>query len=180
MRQQIQLWQHSKSLVNTIMFVVRLHQKLLKVLSLNLKLEAQFSISKMYLRDLKTAALLKNIETVRLSVIEYHVKIHWKRAQVLKMKQTSLLTILKKNKFIPHKCQTLHQLGNANKTARLAMCHRFRQEIKNANDWINIALFTDEAHFYLDGSVNSQNCRVWGKNERPLHSDEYTVVCFKC
>ena len=43
--------------------------------------------------------------------------------------------------------------------------------------------FTDEAHFYLNGIVNSQHCRIWGKeapnevNERPLHSDKCTAWC---
>ena len=60
MNEQIELWQHNKSFVSTTMFVAHLHARLLKVLSLNLKLIAQFSISKRrHLEDLKNAALLK-------------------------------------------------------------------------------------------------------------------------
>ena len=64
------------------------------------------------------------------------------------------------------------------------MCQQFRQEIDNDNDWIKNFWFTDEAHFYLKGIVNSQNCRISGKeipnkvNERSLYSN--SVVCFKC
>ena len=55
-----QLWQHNESFISTIIFVIRLHPRLLKVLSLNLKLYAQFSISKEgHLADLKNASLLK-------------------------------------------------------------------------------------------------------------------------
>ena len=42
---------------------------------------------------------------------------------------------------------------------------------------------SDEAHFYLTGHVNKQNCRYWSKDnpseihERPLHSARVTVWC---
>ena len=99
------------------------------------------------------------------------------------MKPTSLLTILRKDlNKIPYKCHTVQLLSYVDK-ARLAMCLRFRQEIGNGNVWIKNVWFTDEAHFYLEGIVNSQNCRIWGKeapnevNERPLHSDKCTAWC---
>lgn len=132
----------------------------------------------------KECRTVENIETVRLSVIEDPKKSYRKRAQALNMKPTSLLTVLRKDlKFIPYKCHTVQLLSNADKAARLAMCLRFRQEIGNGNDWIKNVWFTDEAHFYLNGIVNSQNCRIWGKevpnevNERPLHSDKCTAWC---
>ena len=74
------------------------------------------------------------------------------------MKPATLLTILRKNfKLIPYKCHTVQQLTNADKTARLAMSQRFRQEIENDTDWVRIVLFTDMAQFYLNGIVHSQN-----------------------
>jgi hypothetical protein len=42
--------------------------------------------------------------------------------------------------------------------------------------------FSDEAHFYLNASVNKQNMRFWGSEkhnfyeEEPLHVDKITVV----
>ena len=44
-------------------------------------------------------------------------------------------------------------------------------------------MFSDEAHFHLDGFVNKQNCRIWAAenpkeiHERPLHSQKVTVWC---
>ncbi|GFW82646.1 putative DD41D transposase [Trichonephila clavipes] len=44
-------------------------------------------------------------------------------------------------------------------------------------------LFSDEAHFWLNGYVNKQNCRIWsGANsqvyvETPLHPEKLTVWC---
>ncbi|GFW90963.1 uncharacterized protein TNCV_1758371 [Trichonephila clavipes] len=44
-------------------------------------------------------------------------------------------------------------------------------------------LWTDEAHFHLDGSVNTHNCRIWETDnphstlQVPLHSPKVTVWC---
>ncbi|GFW90169.1 hypothetical protein TNCV_1789901 [Trichonephila clavipes] len=41
----------------------------------------------------------------------------------------------------------------------------------------------DEAHFWLNGYVNKQNCRIWSEAnpqvyvETPLHSEKLTVWC---
>ncbi|GFV60919.1 DUF4817 domain-containing protein [Trichonephila clavipes] len=44
-------------------------------------------------------------------------------------------------------------------------------------------LFSDEAHFWLNGCVNKQNCRIWSEVnpqvyvETPLHPEKLTVWC---
>ncbi|GFU97579.1 uncharacterized protein TNCV_4809711 [Trichonephila clavipes] len=44
-------------------------------------------------------------------------------------------------------------------------------------------LFRDEAHFWLNGYVNKQNCRIWSEAnpqvyvETPLHPEKLTVWC---
>ncbi|GFY36208.1 putative DD41D transposase [Trichonephila clavipes] len=44
-------------------------------------------------------------------------------------------------------------------------------------------LFSDEAHFWLNGYVNKQNCRIWSETnpqvyvETPLHPEKLTVWC---
>ncbi|GFV43782.1 uncharacterized protein TNCV_4609401 [Trichonephila clavipes] len=43
--------------------------------------------------------------------------------------------------------------------------------------------FSDEAHFWLNGYVNKQNCRIWSEAnpqayvETPLHPEKLTVWC---
>ena len=111
----------------------------------------------------KECGTVENIETVRLSVIEDPKKSYRKRVQALNMKLTSLLTILRKDlEKIMYKCHIIQLLTNSDKAARLAMCLLFRQEIGNGNDWIEIVWFwfRDEAHFYLNGIVNSQSLRT--------------------
>ncbi|GFW43381.1 hypothetical protein TNCV_2924291 [Trichonephila clavipes] len=42
---------------------------------------------------------------------------------------------------------------------------------------------SDEAHFWLNGYVNKQNCRIWSEAnpqvyvETPLHPEKLTVWC---
>ncbi|GFW82312.1 putative DD41D transposase [Trichonephila clavipes] len=44
-------------------------------------------------------------------------------------------------------------------------------------------LFSDEAHFWLNGYINKQNCRIWSETnpkvyvETPLHPEKLTVWC---
>ncbi|GFW27161.1 hypothetical protein TNCV_93871 [Trichonephila clavipes] len=44
-------------------------------------------------------------------------------------------------------------------------------------------LFSDETHFWLNGYVNKQNCRIWSEAnpqvyvETPLHPEKLTVWC---
>ncbi|GFV33443.1 uncharacterized protein TNCV_139171 [Trichonephila clavipes] len=46
-------------------------------------------------------------------------------------------------------------------------------------------LFSDEAHFWLNGYVNKQNCRIWSKAnpqvyvETPLHPEKLTELWFQ-
>ncbi|GFS62295.1 uncharacterized protein TNCV_5031601 [Trichonephila clavipes] len=52
-------------------------------------------------------------------------------------------------------------------------CSRFHKGI----------LFSDGAHFWLNGYVNKQNCRIWSEAnpqvhvETPLHPEKLTVWC---
>ncbi|GFY10071.1 hypothetical protein TNCV_1946161 [Trichonephila clavipes] len=60
----------------------------------------------------------------------------------------------------------------------LACIHRFLLVRKNKR-----ILFSDEAHFWLNGYLNKQNCRIWSEAnpqvyvETPLHLEKLTVWC---
>ena len=64
--------------------------------------------------------------------------------------------------LFPYKLQLSQRLKRGDKAKRQRFCRwllgrwgspRFRQSL----------LFSDEATFYLNGTVNEQNCRVWGR-----------------
>ncbi|GFW99697.1 hypothetical protein TNCV_3419281 [Trichonephila clavipes] len=58
-----------------------------------------------------------------------------------------------------------------------------QNEIAVVPDFHKRILFSDEAHFCLNGYVNKQNCRIWSEAnpqvyvETPLHPEKLTVWC---
>ncbi|GFT89658.1 tc3a_0 protein [Trichonephila clavipes] len=54
-----------------------------------------------------------------------------------------------------------------------------------ARDFHKRILFSDEAHFWLNGYVNKQNCRIWSEAnpqvyvETPLHQEKLTELWFQ-
>ncbi|GFW43939.1 hypothetical protein TNCV_231781 [Trichonephila clavipes] len=58
-----------------------------------------------------------------------------------------------------------------------------QNEIAVFPDFHKRILFSDEAHFWLNGYVNKQNCRIWSEAypqvyvETPLHPEKLTVWC---
>ncbi|GFW62716.1 hypothetical protein TNCV_2624791 [Trichonephila clavipes] len=58
-----------------------------------------------------------------------------------------------------------------------------QNEIAVVPDFHKRMLFSDEAHFWLNGYVNKQNCRIWSEAnpqvyvETPLHPEKLTVWC---
>ncbi|GFX13459.1 hypothetical protein TNCV_2192131 [Trichonephila clavipes] len=58
-----------------------------------------------------------------------------------------------------------------------------QSEIAVVPDFHKRILFSDEAHFWLNGYDNKQNCRIWSEAnpqvyvETPLHPEKLTVWC---
>ncbi|GFU56050.1 putative DD41D transposase [Trichonephila clavipes] len=58
-----------------------------------------------------------------------------------------------------------------------------QNEIAVVPDFRKRILFSDEVHFWLNGYVNKQNCRIWSESnpqvyvETPLHPEKLTVWC---
>ncbi|GFX19224.1 uncharacterized protein TNCV_3013681 [Trichonephila clavipes] len=58
-----------------------------------------------------------------------------------------------------------------------------QNEIAVVPDFHKRILFSDEAHFWLNGYVNKQNCRIWSEAnpqvyvETPLHPEKLIVWC---
>ncbi|GFV13914.1 hypothetical protein TNCV_523911 [Trichonephila clavipes] len=58
-----------------------------------------------------------------------------------------------------------------------------QNEMAVVPDFHKRILFSDEAHFWLNGYVNKENCRIWSEAnpqvyvETPLHPEKLTVWC---
>ncbi|GFV92598.1 uncharacterized protein TNCV_1374491 [Trichonephila clavipes] len=85
-------------------------------------------------------------------------------------------------------CQVIYsQFGLAihqnDHQARRRFVEWAQNEIAVVPDFHKQILFSDEAHFWLNGYVNKQNCRIWSEAnpqvyvETPLHPKKLTVWC---
>ncbi|GFW76410.1 uncharacterized protein TNCV_1581891 [Trichonephila clavipes] len=85
-------------------------------------------------------------------------------------------------------CQVIYsQFGLAihqnDHQARRRFVEWAQNEIAVVPDFHKRILFSDEAHFWLNGYVNKQNCRIWSEAnpqvyvEIPLHPEKLTVWC---
>ncbi|GFX86447.1 hypothetical protein TNCV_2563361 [Trichonephila clavipes] len=85
-------------------------------------------------------------------------------------------------------CQVIYsQFGLAihqnDHQARRRFVEWVQNEIAVVPDFHKRILFSDEAHFWLNGYVNKQNCRIWSEAnpqvyvETPLHPEKLTVWC---
>ncbi|GFU55089.1 putative DD41D transposase [Trichonephila clavipes] len=78
-------------------------------------------------------------------------------------------------------------LRNLSSSPRLYLQELFvewaQNEIAVVPDFHKRILFSDEAHFWLNGYVNKQNCRFWSEAnpqvyvKTPLHPEKLTVWC---
>ncbi|GFU91250.1 hypothetical protein TNCV_4925801 [Trichonephila clavipes] len=85
-------------------------------------------------------------------------------------------------------CQVIYsQFGLAihqnDHQARRRFVEWAQKEIAVVPDFHKRILFSDEAHFWLNGYVNKRNCRIWSEAnpevyvETPLHPEKLTVWC---
>ncbi|GFY10482.1 hypothetical protein TNCV_2565101 [Trichonephila clavipes] len=85
-------------------------------------------------------------------------------------------------------CQVIYsQFGLAihqnDHQARRRFVEWAQNEIAVVPDFHKRILFGDEAHFWLNGYVNKQNCCIWSEAnpqvyvETPLHPEKLTVWC---
>ncbi|GFU72311.1 hypothetical protein TNCV_1136401 [Trichonephila clavipes] len=85
-------------------------------------------------------------------------------------------------------CQVIYsQFGLAihqnDHPARRRLVEWAQNEIAVVPDFHKRILFSNEAHFWLNGYVNKQNCRIWSEAnlqvyvETPLHPEKLTVWC---
>ncbi|GFV42275.1 transposable element Tcb2 transposase [Trichonephila clavipes] len=86
------------------------------------------------------------------------------------------------------RCQVIYsQFGLAihqnDHQARRRFVEWAQNKIAVVPDFYKRILFSDEAHFWLNGYVNKQNCRIWSEAnpqvyvETPLHPEKLTVGC---
>lgn len=87
----------------------------------------------------------------------------------------------------PYKIQTAQRLEPGDEERRVDFANIICELIDRKEIDTRKIIFTDEAHFWLDGYVNSQNYRIWGSQKpdnamqsAPLHPQKITVWAGIC
>ncbi|GFX07811.1 alkaline phosphatase, germ cell type [Trichonephila clavipes] len=86
-------------------------------------------------------------------------------------------------RYYPYKLQFVQELLPHDFETRHLFSLQFLARLEVDPEWPWNILWTDEAHFDLDGSVNTHNCRIWETDnphstiQIPLHSPKGTVWC---
>lgn len=97
---------------------------------------------------------------------------------------TTAWRILNKDlELFPYKVQVAQQLTEKAVEKRLAFATDMCDLIDECKINTSEIIFSDEAHFWLEGYVNRQNYRIWGTERpellrtKPLHPKKLTVWC---
>ena len=107
-----------------------------------------------------------------------------KRCQSLGIARTTLRRVLKDDlgKY-PYRIQTKQKLTPADMKRREEMAVVLMDKIEENKTFLPYLFTSDEAHFHLDGQVNSKNNVFWGSErptevaQKPLHSPKVTAWC---
>ncbi len=89
--------------------------------------------------------------------------------------------VRKELKLYPYKLQMSTALTEHHKTSRFNFAQNCHTELRNDAGYLGRIIFSDECKFSLSGTVNKQNCRIWG-TERPnqvyetLHNSPSVMV----
>ena len=106
------------------------------------------------------------------------------RSQQLNIKPSTLFNILHRDLHLKaYKIQLTQELKPTDHALRRQFVSWAIEKQEENENFFNKIIFTDEAHFQLNGYVNKQNCRIWGEEnprvilEQPLHPQKVTVWC---
>lgn len=135
----------------------------------------------------RTRRSMEAIAAVQADVREHPTTSIRHRSQQFGMSRTTMWELLHVDlSLFPYKVQTCQQLKPEDKPRRLQYSRNMQNLMVNEPNFWNELIMTDEAHFKLNGSVNTQNLRYWGTenphiiHEEPLHSPHVTVWCGVC
>ena len=125
---------------------------------------------------------LDNIATVSESVAESPEISIRHRSQQLDIPRSIMQRILTKDLHLhAYKIQLMQELKPTDHLQRQEFVNWMLENQGMDENFSMKLIFSDEAHFQLDGYVNKQNCRIWGAEnprviyEKPLYAQLVTI-----
>lgn len=103
---------------------------------------------------------------VFLSVVEDPHKPTRVVSQEIQVCQRTVCKYLRKEKWHPYKVKLVQELREDDSDRRIQFCEIMLERFNREPNFYNCIIFSDEATFYLNGTVNRQNCRYWS-NQNP-------------
>ncbi|GFS67843.1 uncharacterized protein TNCV_2295081 [Trichonephila clavipes] len=73
--------------------------------------------------------------------------------------------------YFPSKIRHTQELLDRDKPQRLSFAVNFLNRMTVDLPWPWNILWSDEAHFYLNGTVNTPICRIWAKEIPRIHTE---------
>ncbi|KZC08620.1 hypothetical protein WN55_11275 [Dufourea novaeangliae] len=132
----------------------------------------------------RTGRSIENIAAVRASVQNEPNQSIPRRSQELGICQTTLWRILLKDLHLhPYKIKLTQELKPLDHLQRRNFSDFVLQKFEENPEFHKKIIFSDEAHFWLNGFVNKQNMRYWTAtnphvlHETPLHPQKVSVWC---
>ncbi|XP_015432539.1 PREDICTED: uncharacterized protein LOC107188711 [Dufourea novaeangliae] len=132
----------------------------------------------------RTGRSIENIAAVRASVQNEPNQSIPRRSQELGICQTTLWRILLKDLHLhPYKIKLTQELKPLDHLRRRNFSDFVLQKFEENPEFHQKLIFSDEAHFWLNGFVNKQNMRYWTAtnphvlHETPLHPQKVSVWC---
>lgn len=132
----------------------------------------------------QTVRTEENIAAVQVSVDEDPNLSIRRRSQEVGLCASTTWKILRKDLGLhPYKIHLVQELKFMDHRKRREFGLWARTKLAAQPEFYREIIFSDEAHFWLNGYVNKQNCRFWAENnphevlEKPLHPEKLTVWC---
>ena len=133
---------------------------------------------------LRTVRSEENIAAVSASVTEDREMSIRRRSQQLGLCYSTTWKILRKDLGVkPFKIQLVQELKPADLPQRRIFGEWALGKLAEDPLFYRKIVFSDEAHFWLNGYVNKQNCRIWSEDQPealqqlPMHPEKATVWC---
>ncbi|GFT56059.1 DUF4817 domain-containing protein [Trichonephila clavipes] len=130
------------------------------------------------------ATVERSIEEDPNESIRHRARLWLALSQELDLCPSTLWKILRKDLGLrAYKIQLVQELKPSDHQARRRFVEWAQNEVAVVPDFHKRILFSDEAHFWLNGYVNKQNCCIWSEAnpqvyvETPLHPEKLTVWC---
>ena len=85
---------------------------------------------------------------------------------------TSVRRILKAFKWKVYIARLLHAINDDDPDRRIQFCEWFQQMVNEAEEFVTKIVWSDEAQFNLNGTVNRHNCVYWAPENLHVHVDK--------